>query len=325
MVGVAVAGALLEPARLERHQSVVLAVGFALGLPHGAVDHLVPFWTGRLRLGPRTLLAVLVGYVTVAVATFALLRLVAVWTLPVLLLASVLHFGACDVSTGDGGPRRAPPLPPRSRWTSLLTLAEALARGGPVLVGPLLAWPERTQRALAILAPGLVLSGDGVRRGVLVVFAICVLITGVRTLSQRRLRPVLEVGTLTVLFVAAPPLVAFGIYFGGWHGLRHTARLLAADPRNTVDLAQGRRVRPVGRFLISAALPTLVAGGTVVGLIWLAGQQLSLVRPAFSILFALTVPHLVVVAVLDLTQQRRRTDGAAEPLPVTGPPLLSRP
>ncbi len=308
-VCIALIVALVAPTWLEHHQIAVLAIGFAIGLPHGAVDHLVPFWTGRLRREPRVLIAVLAGYVGVAFVTLMLLRFAPNLVLPALLVASVLHFGAADRATDHDGP---PPQARGGNWPAAWRTAEVVARGAPVLVGPLLAWPGPTQQALAVLAPGLAMSGGGVRVAVLAAFAGCVLITAIGTLRQRRPRPLLETGALLALFLAVPPLAAFGIYFGAWHGLRHTARLLVTEPRNAADLAQGRLLAPIGRFARAAAIPTVVADGTVAGLSWLVGQQHSLIGPVFSILFALTVPHLVVVALLDQTTTRRRAEPATD-------------
>lgn len=105
---------------------------------------------------------------------------------------------------------------------------------------------------------------------------------------------------MACLFAAVPPLAAFGVYFGAWHGLRHTARLIVRDPRNGADLAAGRLLRPLRRFGVAAAVPTLVAAGSAAGLFFVAGRHTDLTGTVFTALLALTVPHLVVVAVFDL-------------------------
>ncbi|WP_018334078.1 Brp/Blh family beta-carotene 15,15'-dioxygenase [Actinomycetospora chiangmaiensis] len=122
-----------------------------------------------------------------------------------------------------------------------------------------------------------------------------------------------ELALLTALFLVVPPLAAFGLYFGAWHGLRHLARLVALDPANAADLGQRRLARPVGRVLRQAALPTtavLAALGVLLAVPGLAGRAVEGLVPAgLALVLALTVPHMAVVAVMD---RRQRPGGPPE-------------
>ncbi|MGI3781710.1 MAG: Brp/Blh family beta-carotene 15,15'-dioxygenase, partial [Janthinobacterium lividum] len=269
------------------------------GLPHGAVDHLVPFWTGWVRRSALSMLVVLAGYVFVAVLTWVELHWGGSVVLPLLLVVSVLHFGAGDLMADRDDDPTARPLSGVE-----LTIA-VLACGGPVVAGPLLVWPEQAGRALAGVQLDFVMPDLWVRVLLAGVVAACVLTTASAALRRGHLRPAAEVVILALLFVTVPPLAAFGIYFGVWHGLRHTARLVARDPRNHADLAAGELLLPLRRFGVSAALPTLVAGGSAAALVVVAGQHTGLTGTVFTVLLALTVPHLVVVAALDLVGLRR--------------------
>ena len=295
----AVISGLLAPTPVERGQLLILVVGFLIGLPHGAVDHLVPFWTGWVRRSLLSMLVVLLGYVSVAVLTWAGLHWAGALVLPLLLVVSVLHFGAGDLMADHDDDPDGRPLPGGA------LVVGVLARGGPVVAGPLLVWPAQADRALAAVQLDFTLPALWVRALLAVVVAACVLAHAVTSLRTRQHRSALEVVLLALLFVAVPPLAAFGIYFGAWHGLRHTARLVARDPRNHADLAAGRLLRPLRRFGVSAALPTLVAGVSAAALVHLAGQRAAPTGTVFTVLLALTVPHLVVVAALDLAGLRR--------------------
>ncbi len=113
---------------------------------------------------------------------------------------------------------------------------------------------------------------------------------------------------LLALFLAAPPLVAFGVYFGAWHALRHTRRL--------VDfLAPGgeRRAQALA-FVRAAALPTLGALGVLAAL-WTMRSHAGIVATGVSLLLALTFPHVVVVAALDRRWAGRPCPGAAARVP----------
>ena len=120
-----------------------------------------------------------------------------------------------------------------------------------------------------------------------------------------RTRRWLELAELLLLagtFALAPPLAAFGIYFGGWHAPRHTARLL--------DLARGARRVDVGTSEAgsgwgpaaavlgrAAALPSMAALAAV-GALW-AARDLASIQAEVGVLLALTFPHAAVVMALD--------------------------
>lgn len=132
VVAVALATASVFPGWLGQHGLIVLMTGFLGGLPHGAMDHLAPFWSGRLRRGRRALALVLAGYLVVAVLTWVLLRLAGPTALPVLLILSVVHFG------GRGRHGRTGPPPLHRPQLALLYPGRGRGRGGG---GP--RWPGR--------------------------------------------------------------------------------------------------------------------------------------------------------------------------------------
>ncbi|WP_413755772.1 Brp/Blh family beta-carotene 15,15'-dioxygenase [Streptomyces sp. MMBL 11-3] len=71
---------------------VVFASGVVLGIPHGAVDHLVPAWfrTGATAVGR---IPVLPGYAATAAVAFLLFLWAPTAALVLFLAASVVHFG----------------------------------------------------------------------------------------------------------------------------------------------------------------------------------------------------------------------------------------
>ena len=237
---------------------------------------------------------------SVAVLTWTGLHWAGPVLLPVLLVVSVLHFGAGDLmAERDEGPEQ------RAQRSRLALAVAVVARGGPVVVGPLLVWPGQAGDALAAVQLHFTMPAPWVRMLLAGAVAACVLASATASLRTGQRRSALEVVLLATLFAAVPPLAAFGIYFGAWHGLRHTARLIISDPRNHTDLEAGRLLRPLRRFGVAAALPTLVAGGSAAALVVAAGQHTALTGTVFTVLLALTVPHLVVVAALDLAGLRR--------------------
>lgn len=108
--------------------------------------------------------------------------------------------------------------------------------------------------------------------------------------------PAAEVALLAGVGLTVPPLVAFGAYFGGWHAVRHVARLITADPANDLDLDSGRLLRPVGRFAVSAAAPTAVSLAALAALWAVADGWRGFVTANLALLAGLTVLHALVVA-----------------------------
>ncbi len=281
-------------------------VGAALGVPHGAVDHLVPWWWGAIdphavaRRPATARLALFAGaYAAAAAVALAAFVLAPTPALAAFLVLSAVHFGRGEVVTSaERSMRRVP--------TASDDWPVALAHGG-VVVG-LLLWarpddtdallgglsPRLAEAALAARVPGLVLVAAGV------VVALTVLLRGRRHLEAA------ELALLAATFTLAPPLAAFGVYFGLWHSLRHTGRLLdlaggaARAGRSHDERDPGWSV--AGRTLArAAALPAAVALLAVLGLWW--ARDLAGLQAEVGVLLALTFPHAAVVWGLD----RRRS------------------
>jgi beta-carotene 15,15'-dioxygenase len=292
----AVVAGVVAPGATAAAAPALFVAGFLVGLPHGAVDHLVPGWVGLTRGGPRTMVAILAAYLAAAVGAWTALTLAGPVAVLALLALSVLHFGLGDVMAD-------PAVAPGLRGSS--AAAAVLARGGAVVVLPVARWPAQTDRVLGALDPRVpALLGPGTRAALLGVLLGCALVAVVDALRRRRNRDAAEIAVLLALFAVVPPIAAFGVYFGGWHALRHTARLLAADPANADDLAAGHWRRPLGRFARAAAAPTAAVLTALAGLLLLAARP-GLLVPVLTVLLALTVPHVVVVAVLDHAALRR--------------------
>lgn len=109
-----------------------------------------------------------------------------------------------------------------------------------------------------------------------------------------------EVLLVAAVLAVAPPAAAFGAYFGGWHALRHTARLLALTPAGPGRAAPAQ---VLARFARAAALPS-AAAFAVLALLW-SRREVTDPAAAVAVLLALTFPHAAVVSWLD----RCRTAG----------------
>jgi len=301
-MGLLLAGWLLFPATLTQFMYLPLMLSVVLlGLPHGALDHLVPTrlgWAWAQRLG----LVVLYNLVYAGVAALLLLA----WpTLPLLafwsfLAVSLLHWGQGDLHFLEASLGRT-----RSGWWSApLTI---LARGSLPILVPLLVFPDWFQRLLqgatrsfgANATPHAL--GSGVGSGWLLA-ALCLVLVGyaVDTLrsSPRPLLELGEAGLLLLLFTTVPPPLAIGSYFTLWHSWRHLGRLRALFRPAGVTSAAGF-ARFALLFIPITVLALLLLGGLYA---WAASRIHDAERFTalyLALIAALTGPHALLVALMD--------------------------
>ena len=321
LLGVLLAVQLVAPVGWAPVSWLPVTLGLLLGLPHGAVDHLVPAWVRARRLSLPATAALLVGYVATAAVMFVLLRRYPLPGLLAFLAASLLHFGVGEVQydrlrTQPAPLRRLrPPTAGRQVRTEAAAALQVLGWGGTSVLLPLACWPAQVRPVLEALAPGsgrLLLAPD-VRHAAAAVVLAAAGLPVARALRQRRYRPAAELTLLVAVFLLVPPLVAFAGYFGAWHSTRHIVRLLAADPANTDDLAAGRLAPALRRFARAAAWPTALALLALVALVAAANDAQAYLAADLTLLAALTAPHMLLVGWFDRqTAQPTTPAGAAQ-------------
>lgn len=285
-----------------------------LGLPHGAVDHLVP---GRLGSGVTAASMTRVGVLyAVLMAAYAV-----VWFLAPLpafvgfVALTWFHWGQGDLYTVQTV-LGADHLP-----TTAERLLALVVRGGLPMLVPLLAFPDRylaVMRAVVGLfsAPPAIDAVDSVRvvagAGLAGATLASVGLGAIRVRRGARRGPWAadagEVALLWAYFALVPPVVAVGVYFSVWHALRHVARLAAADDRARAALAAGD-LRTVARRFARDAAPLTAAALAVFLLLALVvpNPPAGLDRRGLLGLYlvgiaVLTLPHVVVVTWMDLTE-----------------------
>jgi len=277
VLAAALAAGLVAPELLREAGPALLVAAAVLGLPHGAVDHLAWGWAqGEVR--PRV--RVVVGYALAAAAAVGVALLAPLPALLVLLALAAAHFAEGEV--GWARLRGARPA-----W------AAGAAAGLAVVALPLVLRPADVRPLLDGLDPGLaeVLLDSPVRAGLLALTVVLV-VAGLASTWRDRGRAA-ELVLVVAVAAVLPPLAAFAAWFAGWHAVRHTARLVALDPRGDGSPRDG-----LARFARAAALPSLVALVGTAALALVVGVTGGLLVA----LLALTVPHTAVVARLGATR-----------------------
>ena len=295
------------------------------GLPHGAIDHLVPARLAGRPADLRGVLAVVLLYLALSGLCLALWFLAPAAAFVLFVCVTVFHWGAGDLhALLFFGPEGLGETDPASR-ALLLVLRGCL----PMLV-PLLFFPD-AYRGVAAAAAGL-FGADATAlswafspafRLVVGVALAAVALFSLRAAGglagrRRALPPVaLETLLLFAFFAVVPPVLAVGLYFTLWHAPRHLARLVLLDPAGSRYLGAGRPVRALARFAAEAAPLTVLAlallAALYVAVPRAAGDPGSLLALYLVLVSALTLPHAVIVALMDRRQGVWRRPLAGSP------------
>jgi Brp/Blh family beta-carotene 15,15'-monooxygenase len=237
-----------------------------------------------------------VGYVAIAIAAVIAILQWNVIGFEVVVWMSALHFGFGDASFIAERDR----LAGRAMMPRYLEVFYALSAGCLPVIIPLV--QEKSSSALGKVNSSLVNWAGNytstLRDSVLTI----TLLALVMLATHKRYREIIDLTALAALALVTPPLIAFAFYFGCWHATRHTARLTLLLP-SSIQATQAGDGRKSLIKAINPGLPALI--GTVLVGISLAmfnknGFSSSLLWSLLVVVWALTVPHMMATAKLDL-------------------------
>ena len=270
-------------------QVVIAVIALAIGIPHGALDHLVTL----PKSSPLKMASFIAIYIAVAViAVLALLTWNVAGFIGVVIMSAV-HFGIGDAAFISEIDRRSADPKPFPRYLY------ALAAGALPVIVPLVS--DKSAAALERVNPALLNWHHGLNNDLLLWTMLLTAVALLRLVQKRRDAEAIDLVLLYLLAVTAPPLVAFAVYFGCWHAMRHTARLTLTLPSSQAAFAEGN----LKRAFIKAVLPgTPALIGTFVvaaAIVIFRGDSLDdqFLWVTLVVVWALTVPHMAVTARLD--------------------------
>ena len=269
-------------------QVVIAVIALAIGIPHGALDHLVTL----PKTEPKKMAIFIIVYVAVAVvAVIGILQFNTIGFIIVLFM-SAIHFGIGDAAFISEIDRRTAPERKLNRWFYI-----PAAGFIPVFI-PLV--NSASTQALASVNPALINWHQGYDSEILLAVTSFTMVSIAVMGFTKRYREAFDLILLLLLAHLAPPLIAFAVYFGCWHAMRHTARLTLSLPKCTESLNQGLNRKAFSSAVIPG-LPALVGSFVIAAVLALSGQSFSdeFFWMALVVVWALTVPHMVVTAKLD--------------------------
>jgi Brp/Blh family beta-carotene 15,15'-monooxygenase len=269
-------------------QVVIAVIALAIGIPHGALDHLVTLPKSE----PKKMALFIAVYVAVAiVAVIGILNFNIVGFIVVLFM-SAIHFGIGDAAFINEIDKRSEGTKKLSRWFYI-----PAAGFTPVFI-PLV--NSDSTEALASVNPSLINWHQGLDSQILFTITVFAILAIGVMVFDKRYREALDLIVLLLLAHLAPPLIAFAVYFGCWHAMRHTARLTLSLPRCVENIAQGMLRKAFSNAVIPG-LPALIGTFLVAGLLAISGRDFTdeFFWMALVVVWALTVPHMAVTAKLD--------------------------
>lgn len=284
-----------------------------LGLPHGAVDHLVLPRARDEPLSARWLAAIGALYLAGGGAFLAVWFVAPAAAFAGFVLVTLVHWGQGDLY----------PLLDVGADHLVTTSQRALAaavRGAIPMAVPLVAFPEEyafvagtlvglfDPDAAAALSFLFTPAARALVAGLLVTLVVAHVVVGYRRATDPgpwRIDAAETLG-LAGFFSVVPPVLAIGLYFCFWHSLRHVVRVVLLDERSVRALSAGAVWPALARFARDAAPLTaaaLVLFGGLYALVPATPAGLpDLVALYLVLIAALTVPHVVVVTLLDREQ-----------------------
>lgn len=288
-----------------RTQQAVVLAALALGMPHGAADTEL---LASAAQGRRSRHALLVStYSLLAAGSTVVVRRGGRRVERAVLLASAAHFGEGELAcwgpppAGRARSRAGLRLLAAALTTVALPAAVGTANRRPAEVGVHAALSDAPPRAAGERSGVALMRDAGTRRTIAPLAALAgAAICGLALSGDREAAA--DSGLLGSLALLAPPSTAFAAYFGGWHAMRHTARVvdaLVADGSLPAQRSLPRAVAVLGRRSAWAAGVGLIGAGALA-----AADPEHASDNAFAAVLGLTVPHMSTVA-LELTRRGR--------------------
>jgi len=269
-------------------QVAIALFALAVGIPHGALDHFVSV----PRTNKKIMFIFISIYVLVAcVAVLAILK----WNVlgfQIVVLMSLVHFGVGDSAFLNELDRLKGISSSR-----LPTAFVVLAFGSIPVVLPLI--NSSSTSALSQVNTNLINWHQGFDQALRSIVLALFIVALVALVVTKRFRDVIDLFLLAALAVLTPPLIAFAVYFGCWHAMRHTARLTLVLPESLSAYEQGKALKAFWSAVLPGT-PALIGAFILAAGLWIYGNvDKSFFWFVLTIVWALTVPHMIVTAKLD--------------------------
>ena len=268
-----------------RAQQALVLGALSLGMPHGAADtELLRAAAGGSR---RRHLGLLAAYAATGAAATAVVHRGGRATELAVLVASAAHFAEGEVACW-------PSPAPRGR-SALRAVAAALTTiAVPAAVGTARSSSGGVGSRAVGDRSGLALLRSGEAGRTVLPLTAAAGAAAVALAAEGDRQAAADTALLLALPLLAPPAASFAAYFGGWHSLRHTARV--ADELVARGLLPAQRSLPAALLALGRRSAWAAAVGIGGAAVLAARDPQRASDNAFSAVLGLTVPHMATVA-----------------------------
>jgi Brp/Blh family beta-carotene 15,15'-monooxygenase len=259
---------------------------FVIGIPHGAVDHVVAADLYGIKRGTAGHLAFYSSYLLVMLLVGALWLFYPYAGMILFLLISVYHFGQADAVALLKSDSRLSAL---FSWSRGLMIIAAIIFTDPAVCLPII-------EAATGMSPGWFSVLYDHSNLILIAaigqyFAVAGIVLISRSAGVTSLRFLGDSLLLATLLVLTHPLIGFALYFALWHSMGHVQEMIDFFREN------GRRVT-IWKFY-QLALPFTAVSIAGLSALFFIQQTYSIGNEMISLLFilisVLTLPHMLVV------------------------------
>ncbi|MFM5905305.1 MAG: Brp/Blh family beta-carotene 15,15'-dioxygenase [Micrococcales bacterium] len=277
-------------------QVALALIALTVGIPHGAVDHLITV----PKFASLKMAAFLLGYLAVVgLAIWAMLSS-NLLGFQLVVLMSAIHFGLGDAAFISELNARSRQVATDRKVGKFPKIPYLVASGFMPVVVPLVS--GQSTQALAAVNPKLIDWAGGLAPALFVLMLVVGVVSIAWMLAAKRPQEALDLALLLTLTLVTPPLVAFAFYFGLWHALRHTGRISLEYKKSKEQHKLGKS----GRAFWSAVWAGAPALAIVLGFTGFLGLTNSLnlsqqfLWYLLVVIWALTVPHMALTLRLDV-------------------------
>jgi Brp/Blh family beta-carotene 15,15'-monooxygenase len=253
----------------------------ALGLPHGATDHLIFRQLAKPLWGSRQWTRFYAAYLGLMAGYGLVWWLSPYLALGVFIVLSVYHFG-------QGNWAYCERMDTASRYISAL-LWGSFAVGAPIL----LHMDEAAPIIYAILGheiplpdPGMASTGAWILLGANLLWTGYVKINGLISVRET-LGEVLSLSVLMLAYLSLPMMLGFALFFSGWHALSSISDQIRFFKQNQPAFG-------LKNYIIQT-LPLSLAATTGLGLLVYTGNFATNWAPLFIFISIVTLPHMVII------------------------------
>ena len=262
---------------------ILLLSVFIIGIPHGAIDHIMATELYGLKNSLKDHLLFYASYLFIMLIIAVLWVFTPVAGMILFLLISIYHFGQADMEDFLN------PKAPRYIWYTLrgFLIIGLIVFSAPSTTYPIIAEAIRMDLAgFQQIMPDALLSVVAL----LSIYALFVVWGVFQNHFQRNLRFVSDSILLAGLILTAGPLIGFAVYFALWHSIGHVNEMKEFFESKRKSLSFMEFYKKATPFTLVSLLGLLMLYG-INQVLQLEGQFITLM---FILISVLTLPHLFI-------------------------------